>query len=353
MWRGRGPRIQDEELEIVRDGEAVPATFYRPEGADSPLPGWVVMHGVTRPGRNHPMLLRFVRALAGSGMAVLVPEIPEWRALHLAPERALAMLRASVSYLPTRSDIRPGRVGLMGFSFGVPQVLVAAGEPSLNGTIRCVAGFGGYADLERAVRFLFRGSHELDGKVLFGDPDPYGRWIVGGNYLTLVPGFESANDVAHALLRLAREAGDQQVGSWEAHFDALKDQLAAEVDPSRRPLFRAFAPVAGELPDPQISDVLAHGIAEAARRSSPLFDPTLYLDRIQVPVRLIHGREDRLIPFTESLRLERRFPRTADVRVYLTGLFAHSQRENRRQPLHELREQVRFIRILSDLLSLV
>ena len=31
------------------------------------------------------------------------------------------------------------------------------------------------------------------------DPDPYGRWIVGGNYLTRIPGLEDAGDVASAL----------------------------------------------------------------------------------------------------------------------------------------------------------
>jgi hypothetical protein len=67
-------------------------------------------------------------------------------------------------------------------------------------------------------------------------------------------------------------------------------------------------------------------------------------------VRLIHGRADRLIPFSESLRLREAFPPEADVQAYLTGLFAHSQRHRRRGPA-EISEQLRFLRVMTHLLG--
>ena len=70
-WRGGATGIQEDEVEIQRGDRSVPATLVHPNYARSPLPGWVVLHGVTRPGRSHPMLLRFVRALAGTGAAEL------------------------------------------------------------------------------------------------------------------------------------------------------------------------------------------------------------------------------------------------------------------------------------------
>jgi len=70
-------------------------------------------------------------------------------------------------------------------------------------------------------------------------------------------------------------------------------------------------------------------------------------------VRLIHGRQDRLIPFTETLRLAERFPPKSDVRVFLTGLFSHSQRHGGRLKIQELREQLRFLRLISVVLGTV
>ncbi len=352
-WRGGATGILEDELEIQRGDRSVPATLVHPNYNRSPLPGWVVLHGVTRPGRHHPTLLRFVRALAGSGAAVLVPEIPEWRELSLAPDEAAATIRASVLHLSEMEGTLPDRIGVMGFSLGVPQVLLAATDPSLKGRLRGVAGFGGYGDLDRTLHYLFQGEHEWEGRTHVADPDPYGRWVIGGNYLTQVPGFEEAGDVAHALLTLARKAGDLQVGAWESCYDSVKEELQAEIHPSRHHLFRAFAPSTGHTPPKELSSRLAPGLAEAVRVTAPRSEPMSFLDRISVPVRLVHGRGDRLIPFSESLRLAEAFPRTADVRVHITGLFSHSHVDSAAGAAGGVEEQLHFLRILSDLLTLV
>jgi len=294
-----------------------------------------------------------VRALAGTGASVLVPEIPEWRELHLAPDEAARTIRASVFFLEGRGGTLPDRIGVMGFSLSVPQVLLAATEPSLKGHLRGVAGFGGYGNLDRTIHFLFQGEHEWEGKVHLADPDPYGRWIVGGNYLTKVPGFEDAGDVAHALLTLARTAGDLQVGAWESCYDSVKEELIREIHPSRHDLFRTFAPPTGQTPAKELSSQLSAGLANAARGTTPYSEPASFLDRISVPVRLVHGRGDRLIPFSETLRLAEAFPRTADVGVYLTGLFSHSQMDTGSGAGGGVEEQLHFLRMLSDLLMLV
>jgi len=352
-WRNGATGIREEEVEVQRGDRPVPATLFSPRHGWSPIPGWVVLHGVTRPGRHHPTLLRFVRALAGTGATVLVPEVPEWRELELAPDEAAATIRESVLYLAGREGTLSDRIGVMGFSLGVPQVLGAATDPSLRGSLRCVAGFGGYGDLDRTVHFLFHGKHAWEGRVHQADPDPYGRWILGGNYLTRVPGFEDAEDVAHALLSLAKEAGDLQVGAWEACYDSIKERLINHVHPSRHQLFRAFAPPAGQAPPEGLGNRLARGLADAARAATPYSEPLSFLDRIPVPVRLVHGRGDRLIPFSESLRLAEAFPPDADIRVYLTGLFSHSQTDSSGGSGGWVEEQLHFLRILSDLLTLV
>ena len=356
-WRGGATGIPALESEVERGDRQVPATLLRPDGRSSPLPGWVVLHGVTRPGRHHPTLLRFARALAGSGASVLVPEIPEWRELDLAPEEAAATVRASVLHLDEREDVLPGRIGIMGFSLGVPQVLLAAADPALAGHLRGVAGFGGYGSLDRTLHFLFLGEHEWEGRTHRVDTDPYGRWVIGGNYLTRTPGFEAAEDVALALLELARQAGDLQVGAWEARFDSLKAELEGGIHPSRRLLYRAFtsperAGRNGGPPKGFLRD-LAGTLAETIRRETPSAEPTRFLDRISLPVRLVHGRGDRLIPYSETLRLVEAFPRDKDVRAYLTGLFSHSQVDEEPPLGGVVAEQLQFLRMLSDLLTLV
>jgi len=283
----------------------------------------------------------------------LVPEIPEWRDLYLAPDEAARTIRTSLLLLEDLPGIQPDRIGVMGFSLGVPQVLKAATDPSVSALMRAVAGFGGYGDLERTVRFLFQGEHEWGGVHHRTDPDPYGRWVLGGNYLTSIPGFEDGKDVAEALLALARKAGDLRVNAWAATYDGTKEELCRGIHPDRRDLFRLFAPATGQSPPPEASNRMASLLAQAARDATSSADPGSFVDRIPIPVRLVHGRNDRLIPYSESLRLGAAFPRGADVRVHITGLFSHSQADAGSRSEGPVKEQLRFLRILADLLTLV
>lgn len=349
-WMRGGARVASSELSVDRGDDRVPATLYLPAsgvggsgGARGGLPGWVVLHGVTRPGRFHPSLVRFAESLAGTGAAVLVPEIPEWRELRLDPERAVPTIQAAVLSLDQRQETEPGRTGLLGFSFGAPQAIVASTDPRLDGHLAAVVGFGAYCDLVRTVRFQFTGRHEWKGRSRHLAPDPYGRWIVGANYLTDVPGHEDAGPVAEALHRLAREAGDRRLVAYDPAYDPLKRAARQGLPPGLRPLFDLFAPVDDHAPDAGLADALAVGLAEAARRRSPAVDPRPYLARVRVPVRLIHGLQDELIPYTESLRLEAAFPPGADVTAFVTGLFAHSKGQGHSRPLAVAREAVRFL----------
>ena len=120
-------------------------------------------------------------ANAGTGAAVLTPEIPEWTALRIDPERSVPTIQAAVLTLSERAETAADRTGLIGFSFGAPQALIASTDPALQGRLRLVVGFGGYCDLRRLLRFMFTGEHEWDGVWHTHRPDPYGRWVVGGD----------------------------------------------------------------------------------------------------------------------------------------------------------------------------
>jgi dienelactone hydrolase len=342
-WVGSRWDVDESEIELGRDGTIVPGTLFLPAGRRAGLPGWVVLHGITRPGRLHPSLLRFARSVAATGAAVLVPDIPEWRALRLSPATVVPTIRASILALDARPETVPGRTGLVGFSFGAPTGIAAAADPSMAGHLAGVVGFGGYCDLERTMRFQFTGRHEWAGREERLVPDPYGRWVVGANYLTGIPGHEDADDVADALRHLAAEAGDRRIESTSPVYDPVKSSLRREIAPERRPLFDLFAPHSGRQPDEGQGERLAVELARAARRAAPALDPRPVLDRVPVPVRLVHGREDRLIPYTETLRLARRFPKGADVSAFVTGLFAHSQPHSAGARFRFAWEGVRFL----------
>ena len=352
-WRSRLP-ASTIETEILREGQRVEATLLLPRGPRVDVPPWIVLGGVTRMGRHHPQLVRFAHALASSGAAVLVPEIPEWRDLDVNPRVTAPTIRGSLDALRSRPEVRPGKVGVVGLSFGAPQAAIAASTDDLVEEVAGVALFGGYCDLGRTLHCQMTGTHEWGGEEHEVSPDPYGRWVVGANYLTHVPGCEDARDVALALRRLAAAASDLRCAAWEPHHDSLKQELRLAVAPCRRPLFDLFAPATCEPgPEPEAAAALAVRLADAVTSAEPLLNPGDHLHDVRVPVRLIHGRGDRLIPFTESLRFHQALPPTTDASVTVTGLFAHSADNTPPSPADRAREGLVLFGALRDLINLV
>jgi pimeloyl-ACP methyl ester carboxylesterase len=347
-------RVHAEEVHFPRGAASLPATVYRPASAGA-LPGWVVLHGLTYTGRQHPSLVRFASAVAAAGNVVFVPDIPEWRALRVAPAVTVETIRAAVRALQSRDDVAHEHAGLFGFSFGATQALVASCDPDVRALLSGVAAWGGYCDLRRLFDFAMTGEHELDGVDYRVAVDPYGIWVMTGNYLTAMEGFEHAVGAAAALHDLALEAGRSGLYAWDPAFDATKATLRARLEPADLEVFDLIAPpTTAPPPDPAHMRMLARRLAEAVLRVDPLMDPTPYLPRVTVPVLLAHGRDDRLIPFTETLRLRRALPPEIVRGCTITALFAHSGGTRAGMgPLGMAREGARFVDLLRRTLALV
>jgi len=353
-WFTGRSHTDEREVVIDRGDREVPASIFTPHGGGRGLPGWVVLHGVTRPGRFHPTLLKFCRALATSGATVLVPQVPEWKNLRLAPEKTVPTIRAALRGLAEAPETGEGPYGLIGFSFGCPQVLIAAADEQIGPRLGVVVGFGGYGDLESILRFQLTGVHEWEGQEHRLRPDPYGRWIMAGNHLTSIPEHADATDVGQALSRLAVEAGERRILAWDPSYDSLKQKLRRTVAAPRRELFDLFAPPSDREPEPEAARLMVPKLSAAALEASPLLDPTPHLAAVRPYPILIHGESDHLIPYTETLRLRSAFPDPARVDTTITALFSHSAQEGRLASFRrELTEGVRLVRALRRMIARV
>ena len=350
-WVVGADELVEEEVTLDRDGTPIPATIVRPRSMPPPLPSWVVLHGITRPGRAHAQLVRFTRSIASAGMATIVPEVPEWRELSLAPHLTVPTIAAAVRGIRDQGLVRSDRLGLVGFSFGAPHAVASLEHPRIRDDIGGACGFGGYGSIESTIRFMMTGHHAWEGEEHWIRPDPYGRWIVAANYLTAVPGHRGARDVAEALRVLARHAGDVGAPSWDPIYDPTIRMLRAGVARERRALFDLFAPESHHDVPSGPTEQMAEALSEAGRGAEPQIDPRDVLGRVEAEVHLLHGRNDHLIPFTESYRMAEALGK-ADTRLTITRLFGHSDQE-RFHPLAAFTELPAFARALSDVLTLV
>jgi len=346
--------VVSSETTYGRGDLELPATLYRPSGSDR-LPGWVVLHGLSTTGRQHPSLVRFARSIAAGGNLVMVPDIPEWRDLRIEPAVTHETIRTAVRELHDREDTDPDRIGLFGFSFGATQALIAAADPRVQPLLRGIAAWGGYHDIRAVCRFGMTGTHLLDGISYTEEPDPYGAWVLAGNYLTLAPGHEGDGAVAAALHDLARESGRVGAFAWDPVYDPYKRMLRERLDASGRELFDAIAPPTTAPPGATAQRVrLAEELGDTVVRVDPLMNPAPFLGSVDVDVILAHGRDDRLVPFTETIRTARALPAASVRDCTITELFDHSGHRNRNLgTAGTLAEGYRFVRLLRRILHLL
>ena len=291
------PRRQSVAFNV--NGRVHTGDLYLPTDAE-PAAGIVLVPGAVPEGKDDPRLLAFAMTLARARFAVLAPELAGVRELRVRPTDAREVADA-FAYLASRPDLAPGgRAGIGAFSYAVGPAVLAALEPDIRERVRFIVAVGGYHDLFHTIRFFTTGYFEEDGKENHVKPDDYGRLVFayGAKAYLRAPQDhdlieviaerkrqDMAADVADLIAGLSREA--------KAVYE-----VAVNTDPARFPTLLAG------LPPAMLADLDALSLHNKD------------LGRLKARLLLVHGRNDNLIPYPESLALAQAAPE-GKARVWL------------------------------------
>src|SRR5688572_14548390 len=265
-----------------RDGP-IRARLYR--RADQPRGrGLVIAHGIHHEGMHERRMVPFARELARAGRVVLTPQLADLADYRIT-RQGVAVIRDAALYLGGRQDIvSEPRVGLLGFSFAGGLSLVAAAEPELAGRVELVASVGGHHDLGRVLRFLIRNQVETPAGVERKQAHDYGLVVLlYGEVDRMAP------EADRTTLREALRASlHQDAEGARARATALR------TDEGRR-LWRLVEAQRLQELAPAFEAIVRERGDELARLS-----PAGHLADLGVPVYLVHGAGDSVIPSAET-----------------------------------------------------
>ena len=323
-WETYPVETQDVVLPLAQG--SVRARLYMPGGVAHP-PGMVVVHGIHHLGIDEPRLQSFAGAAAGSGYAVLTPEVAAL-ADYRVDGASIATIGESPAWLEQR--LGTGPVTVVGVSFAGGLSLLAASDPRYAPHIRALLLMGPYDNLARVSRFLATSEAELpDGRTEPYKAHDYGAAVFVYSHLEQ---FFSAGDleVAHLALR---------DWLWERPQDA--QPLLARLSPAGRDTMNLLmARRIGELRGKLLEAIRADQSQLAA------ISPEGKLGDLRVPVFVLHGATDDIIPSTESLWLEKEIPRDNLRDVLITSAFSHVDPEK----VATWRDELRLVHFLADFL---
>jgi dienelactone hydrolase len=265
-----------------------PARIYHPVGIAHPS-ALVVVPGVHHLGMEEPRLRRFARALASHGYIVLTPQVDELADYNITKHSA-TVIGDAVHELARRSGAQ--KVGLLGLSFAGGMSLIAASDPSVQQQLSVVIAIGAHDDLKRVLDFFDTDQTTApDGTVLHMQAHEYGSLVTAYSHANA---FFSPQDVPQARLTLRTLLWENVT---QAHAEAAKMSPAGQAR-----MAQLFAHDTKSL----VADT-QRGLA-AVRPELDAASPHYYLSRVHVPVLLLHGSADNVVPPTETLWLEQDLP---------------------------------------------
>jgi dienelactone hydrolase len=260
--------------------------LYVPQDVQSPG-AVVLLHGVHHLGIEDPRMWNLARALAGAGVLVMTPELQDL-ADYRVTARTVDAIGDSAVVLSTRMN---HTVGVIGLSFAGGLSLLAAAKPEYSSHIGFVLAIGAHDDMERVARFFAANViARPDGSEVPLAAHEYGVLVLAYAHLE---DFFSPQDVPVARAALRQWLWEQPQAIETA--SALSPPGQHEMDEllHHRELLREALLKEITLHKDEMDAVSPHG----------------HLSALHVPVYLLHGSGDTVIPASETLWLAKDVPR--------------------------------------------
>ncbi|HEY6011595.1 MAG TPA: hypothetical protein VIX18_09000 [Nitrospirota bacterium] len=281
-----GKIISDPErmpVTIPTGKKVIHADLYRPKKNGRLVP-LLLVHGVDAAGKANKQLVLLAEDLARAGFMVLVPDFEGLKTLHVRISDAEDVLRC-FRYLTGVRNAAP-RGCIMGIGYGAGPALLAAADRRIRDEVSVVSTFGGYADLRNVMLFGLTGAYEYGSHRGYAKPDASFRWIFAYRNLDLL---RSESD-RETLLKIIEKRNHYEVPAAQS--------LAGSLGPEGRSLHDFLAN-----DDPGRFAQLYEKLPPAVREQVYQLSPSRAIPHITASFIIVHGMDDFMIPYTESMRL--------------------------------------------------
>ena len=280
--------VKTEDFQLKVDGGTAKARVYVPVEVDRP-PALVILHGVHHLGIEEPRLKNFARAMASHGYMILTPELPGIDNYHVSAA-SIPVIGEAARELTRWSGAQ--RVGVLGLSFAGGLALLAASDPRYADNIAFVTAVGAHDDVARVLKFFATNEIPLPtGGTEKLKAHEYGPFVVVYSH---PQEFFKGKDIP-----IAEQA--MQSLLWE-DVDKARAEAAKMSPEGRRKMQLLF-----DHHTESLSPLLLTSI-EKYKSEYQTASPRGHMASLRVPVYLLHGAADDVIPSAETLWLEQDVP---------------------------------------------
>lgn len=313
------------------DGLKLPMRIWHPPSSGR-TPAVILYQGASPSGENHKVINRLAQGLAKVGFSVFIPRLPRLKEVLIREETVERMIEV-FQQVRKRHDIQADKITVIGFSFGGSLLVKACLDPRMNGLPAKVLSYGSYFDLEKTLEFVLTGEYSFDGRDYSLEPHEWGSIVFFHNYLEKLNGDFNFETIHSYFLALVEE--DERTAKKYAAL-SRKDKVFIDlISDNRKESLRQ-----------------ARKILPKLKSTIESISPRYFVESINFPLYLVHGADDNMIPFTETVTFSEALKEQAkEVHTFISRIYSHSEVESGKRGFADyIQEVLRLSRFMNDFL---
>jgi hypothetical protein len=264
----------------------------------------ILFHGASPYGEEHPAMIDLALALSNGGIKVYIPRLPKLTQLEINIETVdiIAHFYSIIKEKSPNKNIVPA-----GMSFGGGLLMMAMLKDNVKNILpKSILAYGTYYSLETSIGFLVSGKIKNNGNEEFVKPNDWGLVVLFHNYLSGIDvGFDSTKMQKVLKLRVNNKVSESEIEMKKLPENQIK--ILENIFQSNQV--------------PEIIE-MTDLIKIAYKNEIEKISPSKICNQINYKVFLMHGVNDSMVPYTESIKLHENIP---DSSLFLSGLYEHRE----------------------------
>ena len=286
----------------------------------------IIFPGASPYAENHPGMIMLGSALRDAGYNVYLPRIPSLKNLILEKEN-IDWFAHCYQELASQRIKRKNDIMIVGLSYGGASLLRATLDPRMQSPKpKSILSYGTYYSISTALDFFMTGVIKYNDETYKITPHEWGPIVLFYNFIDTIETTYDKMKIKDILKYRIRDEHEQ-----------VKQKIKKLEDSKEKKLLENI--LTGVLTE-EMKELVQMMIEKNDELLSYL-SPENWISSIKDKVFIMHGANDSMVPFTESIYLDKKLDNST---LLISFLYEHREISTDRGILFKIKEFIKLIR---------